>query len=255
MFTIITCPTVCWRKPKKNGKHLGVELTEKDGQKSLSFAGGPPFVLHPELPAIDERLKMMADSKLAMAALEAHTATLGYRLTGEQGENWCNVYNDGIADLVKRYPDRFVGMASVPLQDPARAAKVLERAVRDLNFRGGYIGTNVNGNYYGTTDFDPFWAKAQELDVMVVMHPEDVAGADKMNPVRPQINLRQSRRQRALLRLHDLQRRVRSLSQLEAVHSSRRRILPVSSRPLRPRLGSPRRRARGQGKNGAERVS
>ena len=124
----------------------------------------------------------MADSELAMAALEAHTATLGYRLTGEQGENWCNVYNDGIADLVKRYPDRFVGMASVPLQDAKRAAKVLERAVRDLNFRGGYIGTNVNGNYYGTEVFDPFWAKAQELDVMVVMHPEDVAGADKMNP-------------------------------------------------------------------------
>ena len=182
MCTIITCPTVLLEEAKKNGKHLGVELIEKDGHKSLSFAGGPPFVLHPELPAIDERLKMMADSELAMAALEAHTATLGYRLTGEQGENWCNVYNDGIADLVKRYPDRFVGMASVPLQDPARAAKVLERAVRDLNFRGGYIGTNVNGNYYGTDEFDPFWAKAQELDVMVVMHPEDVAGADKMNP-------------------------------------------------------------------------
>ena len=96
---------------------------------------------------------MMEDSKLAMAALEAHTATLGYRLTGEQGENWCNVYNDGIAELVKKYPDRFVGMASVPLQDPARAAKVLERAVRDLNFRGGYIGTNVNGNYYNSDRF------------------------------------------------------------------------------------------------------
>jgi aminocarboxymuconate-semialdehyde decarboxylase len=175
-------PKSLLEEAKKNGKHLGVELIEKDGHQSLAFAGGPPFVLHPELPAIDERLKMMADSELAMAALEAHTATLGYRLTGEQGENWCNVYNDGIADLVKRYPDRFVGMASVPLQDPKRAAKVLERAVRDLNLRGGYIGTNVNGNYYGSDEFDPFWAKAQDLDVMVVMHPEDVAGADKMNP-------------------------------------------------------------------------
>ena len=138
-------PESLLQEAKKNGRHLGVELIEKEGQKSLSFAGGPPFVLHPELPAVDERLKMMEDSKLAMAALEAHTATLGYRLTGEQGENWCNVYNEGIAELVKRYPSRFVGMASVPLQDPARAAKVLERAVRDLNLRGGYIGTNVNG--------------------------------------------------------------------------------------------------------------
>jgi len=167
---------------KKRGKQLGVELIEKDGQKSLSFAGGPPFVFQADLSAVDERLKMMQDSRLAMAALEAHTATLGYRLTGEQGENWCRTYNAGINDLIKRYPDRFVGMASVPLQDPTRAAKVLEDAIRDLKFRGGYIGTNVNGNYYNSIDFDPFWAKAQELDALIVMHPEDVAGSDKMGP-------------------------------------------------------------------------
>jgi len=167
---------------KKRGKQLGVELVEKDGQKSLSFAGGPPFVFQADLSVVEERLKMMQDSRLAMAALEAHTATLGYRLTGGQGENWCRVYNEGINDLIKRYPDRFVGMASVPLQDPTRAARVLEDAIRDLKFRGGYIGTNVNGNYYNSTDFDPFWAKAQELDALIVMHPEDVAGSDKMGP-------------------------------------------------------------------------
>src|SRR5215510_2377154 len=122
-------PESLLEEAKKNGRHLGVELTEKDGNRSLSFAGGPPFQLHPELPAIDERLKMMADSKLAMAALEAHTATLGYRLTGEQGENWCRVYNEGIKELVTRHPDRFVGIASIPLQDAVRAAKVLEHAV------------------------------------------------------------------------------------------------------------------------------
>ena len=177
------CPGELLEEAKKRGQHLGVGFAEKDGNRSLSFAGGPPFQLHPG--AAGDRAAAQDDGgfcKLAMAALEAHTATLGYRLTGEQGENWCNVYNDGIGELVKKYPDRFVGMASVPLQDPARAAKVLERAVRDLNFRGGYIGTNVNGNYYATDEFDPFWAKAQELDVMIIMHPEDVAGADKMNP-------------------------------------------------------------------------
>jgi len=93
---------------KRHGKTLGVEFTEKDGNKSLSFAGGPPFLLHPELPAVDERLKMMEESKLAIAALEAHTATLGYRLTGEQGESWCRAYNEGIKDLVTRHPNRFV---------------------------------------------------------------------------------------------------------------------------------------------------
>jgi aminocarboxymuconate-semialdehyde decarboxylase len=175
-------PESLLEEAKRHGKTLGVELSEKGNQRALSFAGGPPFVLHPDLPAIDHRLKMMGESKLAMAALEAHTATLGYRLTGEQGENWCRVYNEGIRDLVNRHPDRFVGMASVPLQDAARAARVLEHAVRDLKLRGGYIGTNVNGTYYNSDEFDPFWAKAQELDTLIVMHPEDVAGADKMAP-------------------------------------------------------------------------
>jgi aminocarboxymuconate-semialdehyde decarboxylase len=175
-------PTSLLNEAKRHGKTLGVELKENNGAKSLSFAGGPPFVLHPELPAVEERLKMMQDSKLAVAALEAHTATLGYRLTGEQGEIWCRVYNEGIKELITRHPDRFVGIASVPLQDPARAAKVLEDAIRDLKLCGGYIGSNVNGSYYNGSDFDPFWAKAQELNALIVMHPEDVAGADKMNP-------------------------------------------------------------------------
>lgn len=175
-------PNSLLEESRKRGKQLGVELIEKDGQKSLTFAGGPPFVLQTDLSAVDERLKMMGDYKLAMAALEAHTATLGYRLASEHGESWCRLYNEGINDLIQRYPDRFVGMASVPLQDPARAARVLEDAIRDLKFCGGYIGTNVNGNYYNSTDFDPFWAKAQELDALIVMHPEDVAGSEKMGP-------------------------------------------------------------------------
>ncbi|HEU4340085.1 MAG TPA: amidohydrolase family protein [Candidatus Binatia bacterium] len=175
-------PTSLLDEAKNHGKALGVELKENRGEKSLSFAGGPPFVLHPELPAVEERLKMMQESKLAIAALEAHTATLGYRLSSDQGESWCRLYNEGIKELVARHPDRFVGIASVPLQDPIRAAKVLEHAVRDLKLCGGYIGTNVNGQYYNSSDFDPFWKKAEELDALIVMHPEDVAGADRMNP-------------------------------------------------------------------------
>ena len=84
-------PESLLEEAKKRGQHLGVTLTEKDNNRSLSFAGGPPFLLHPELPAIDERLKMMEDSRLAMAALEAHTATFnrsaagwGRRLPGER---------------------------------------------------------------------------------------------------------------------------------------------------------------------------
>src|SRR5687767_12152780 len=83
-------PDSLLQEARKRGKYLGVELTERDGQRTLSFAGGPPHLLHNKLQAVDERLQMMEDSKLAMAALEAHTPSLAYRLTGAQGETWCN---------------------------------------------------------------------------------------------------------------------------------------------------------------------
>jgi aminocarboxymuconate-semialdehyde decarboxylase len=83
-------------------------------------------------------------------------------------------------NLVKRHPDRFVGIATVPLQDPPRAARVLEHAIRDLKMSGVTIASNVVGKYFDSKDFDPFWAKAQELDVLMIMHPEWVAGGERM---------------------------------------------------------------------------
>jgi len=68
----------------------------------------------------------------------------------------------------------------VPIQEPSRAAKVLEHAVTQLGFRGAYIATNVNHKYYDNEDFDPFWAKAEELDVLVFMHPDNPAGIELM---------------------------------------------------------------------------
>ena len=165
---------------RRHGKSLGVDITEDQGSYALSFAGSKPHRLQPALMDVDRRLEIMDGGRVAFATLEANTNSLGYRLSGERGENWCKLYNDCMNELVNQRPDRFVGMASVPLQDAARAAKVLEHSITNLKYRGAFIGTNVNGQYYNTNDFDPFWAKAQELDVMIVMHPEHIAGAERM---------------------------------------------------------------------------
>ncbi len=165
---------------KRHGQALGVELSEKEGRFRLSFAGSAPHMLQPALMDVERRLEMMAKGKIAIAALEANTNSLGYRLTGEQGENWCRIYNEGVEELARKHPERFVATAIVPLQEPARAAKVLQHAVGELKFCAAFIGTNVNGRYYNSKAFDPFWAKAEELDVLVVMHPEHIAGAERM---------------------------------------------------------------------------
>jgi aminocarboxymuconate-semialdehyde decarboxylase len=122
----------------------------------------------------------MEKGRIAMAALDPNTNSVGYHLRGEQGENWCRLYNECTKELLKKYPHRFTAMAAVPMQEPARAAKVLEHAIVELKFCGAFIASNVNHRYYDSKEFDPFWAKAQELDVLIVMHPEDVAGSELM---------------------------------------------------------------------------
>lgn len=166
---------------KQHGKALGIEVSEdKDGTIRFSFNGGPKYPLVHGLTDVEPRLAMMAKGKIALAALEPSTQLLGYDLKGDQAESWCRIYNECVKEFVKKSPDRFTAMAAVPIQEPIRAARVLEQAVTRLGFRGAYIATNINHRYYDSTDFDPFWAKAQELDVLVFMHPDNPAGTELM---------------------------------------------------------------------------
>jgi aminocarboxymuconate-semialdehyde decarboxylase len=89
----------------------------------------------------------------------------------------CTAQNEGLADWVGQHPDRFVAMASVPMQFPDLAAEMLEDAVSRHGARGVTLGGHVNGEDLSLPKFDPFWAKAAEMGELVFMHP---AGADNI---------------------------------------------------------------------------
>src|SRR5713226_4649791 len=169
---------------KQHGKSLGIEYyPPKDSQTSsfsFSFPKGNRLNLDPRLAEVDKRVEIMTQGKITIATVEVQTSAVGYELDGDRGESWSKLYNEAIQNLVKQRPDRFAGIATVPLQDPPRAARVLEHAVRDLKMSGVTLASNVVGKYYDSKDFDPFWKKAEELDVLMIMHPEWVAGSDKM---------------------------------------------------------------------------
>jgi aminocarboxymuconate-semialdehyde decarboxylase len=166
---------------KRHGKALGIEVFDgNDGTIRFSFNGGPRYPLLQGLTDVERRLEMMQKGRISMAALDPSTQLLGYDLRGEQAESWCRLYNECVKVFVEKHPDRFTAMAAVPIQEPERAGRVLEHAITELGFRGAYIPTNVNHRYYDSEDFDPFWTKAQELDVLVFMHPDNPAGTELM---------------------------------------------------------------------------
>ena len=91
------------------------------------------------------------------------------------------IVNDGIAEFVGQRPDRFKGFGTVPMPDGNEAAKELDRCVAELGFKGVQILTNVNGKELSDAAFAPFWKKAEELGVLVVVHPNGFTEGSRLS--------------------------------------------------------------------------
>ena len=79
--------------------------------------------------------------------------------------------NDFMVDAIRRHPERFSGLAAIAPQDPAAAAKELERGVRLLGLKGAIINSHTQGEYLDNPKFRPIFEAAEALDVPVYIHP------------------------------------------------------------------------------------
>ena len=90
----------------------------------------------------------------------------------DKAEAICKINNDTLTELCARHPDRFVGFASLALQFPDLAVQQLEYAIKKLGMRGAAIGGSVHGDEFANAKFDPVWKKAEELGVLLFIHPQ-----------------------------------------------------------------------------------
>jgi aminocarboxymuconate-semialdehyde decarboxylase len=104
-----------------------------------------------------------------------------YALDPDLGRTSSRLINDHIAETVAAHPDRFVGLCTVPLQDPEMAVTELDRAVKELGMRGVEICTNVAGDELSDARFRKFFAKAEELDVLIFLHPNGFSGGERLS--------------------------------------------------------------------------
>ena len=144
--------------------------------KDTNLAGNIRNNLNGPLVLGPARLRYMDEHGIDIQAL-SHQGGWWYGLERDMARRLIDVQNDRLAAWCLAHPDRFVGLASVALQHPDLAAEQLDHAVKKLGLRGVGIAGHAGGEVPFAPKYDPFWAKAQELGVLVFVHP---GGADNV---------------------------------------------------------------------------
>lgn len=125
----------------------------------------------PRLNALDLRLQDMDKLGIDIQLLSPNPGQYYYGAPADSGRAAARVINDAIAEAVASHPGRFAGMGTVPLQDCQMAVAEMRRCRDELGLRGIEIGTNVAGRDLDSADLAPFFAAAEELDLLLFMHP------------------------------------------------------------------------------------
>jgi aminocarboxymuconate-semialdehyde decarboxylase len=88
--------------------------------------------------------------------------------------------NDDLANLVNKYPKKYIGLGSLPMQDPELAVQELFR-IKELGLKGVQIGSNIEDKNLNEPDFFPVWEACEKLGLAVLVHPWNMMGKKNMN--------------------------------------------------------------------------
>ncbi|HSE01497.1 MAG TPA: amidohydrolase family protein [Burkholderiales bacterium] len=125
-------------------------------------------------PGIDQvgarRIAEMDEQGIDMEALSINPQW--YRAQRDVAAQVVKIQNERLAEFCATYPDRFVAFASVALQYPDLAVQQLVDGVKRLGLRGAAVGASVAGKEFSDPMFHPFWAKAEELGILIFIHPQ-----------------------------------------------------------------------------------
>ena len=127
----------------------------------------------------DVRLKDCEKHNINVQVLSTIPVMFSYWAKPVDALDLSMLLNDHIAGIVQKYPDRFVGLGTIPLQDPQRAIKEMERCMK-IGLRGIQIGSHVNDWNLDAPELFPVFEAAQEIGASIFVHPWDMMGKEKM---------------------------------------------------------------------------
>jgi len=158
-----------------------VKLHDAAAPRMEFAAGGPGRPIQPRLHDLAQRRDWLKKAQVDHQLVGGWTDVYGYDLPPEEGADWARFYNEHMAQDAAAMP-ALSALATVPLQDGALAAKVLEEAL-DAGFRGAMIATQPKGVGGNLDDksLDPFWEIASARNAAIFLHPHYICSDDRLD--------------------------------------------------------------------------
>lgn len=129
---------------------------------------------------LERRFADMAAQRVDMHVVCNIPHTFLYEADAGAAEAVSEIQNAAIGALCRRHPDRFLGLATAAMQDPARAAATIERAVTEHGLRGLHLGSNIRGTNLDDPALDAVWEVLDRHALFVLVHPHKVVAAERM---------------------------------------------------------------------------
>lgn len=157
-------------------KYLELRPNPTDGTRLDMFKNGKFFrTIEPNCFDLQTRLKEMDQIGVSMQVLSTIPVLFNYSSKNfDEIAELHRELNDHISSICKSYPDRFIGLGTLPLQAPERATAELRRCVTELGLKGVQIGTHVNEWSLDDEHLSTFWKEAERLDACIFIHPWDM---------------------------------------------------------------------------------
>ena len=147
----------------------------------MEFAGGGPGrPIQPRLSDLVQRRAWLEEARIDHQLVGGWTDVYGYDLPAAEGADWARLYNEHMRRDATGLT-QLTALATVPLQDGALAARVLEEAL-DSGFKGAMIATQPKGVGGSLDDpsLDPFWEVASAREAAIFLHPHYICGDQRL---------------------------------------------------------------------------
>lgn len=127
-----------------------------------------------------QRLLECDQQGISLQVLSTIPVLFSYWAEAKDAYDISRYLNDHIADVVRRYPDRYIGLGTIPMQDPELAIREMERCITELGMAGIEIGSHINNWNLNAAELFPVYEFAEEIGASLFVHPWDMMGKEKM---------------------------------------------------------------------------